>query len=113
MCESDLAFQPTRSDLSSPVEVTVTSADGRETLLTAPLVYPSLDCGPEGARGSFYYPREWLNDVSVLGRSPYTLEDALTFRGTTHVGTTTWQARGRSPYRPLAVERPLPAAGVG
>lgn len=108
---ADLAFHPTRSELSRSVEVTVTATDGQVRTLTAPLIPTSLDCGPRGYRGSFYYQMEWDENFSVLGRGPFDLEVELTIRGTTHIGRATWRdTKGRTPYTPLTFTPPLPAA---
>jgi hypothetical protein len=110
----DLGFQPARSELSGSVEVTVTAADGRERTLAAPLIASSLECGERGSRGSFYYQKEWVEDIAVLGRAPLDLGVTLTVRGMTYVGRATCDAvtSRTSPYSPLTFTPPLPAAGV-
>lgn len=104
--------QPARPDPT--YRITVSSADGRRTRLTAPLIRPSLECDELGSRGHFYYQREWLVDLTVLGQRPYDLEVSFAVRGTTYVGTPTWPAvRGSSSYAPIDLDPPLPAATAG
>lgn len=108
----DLAFHPMKFELSRSVEVAVTAVDGSEQTLTAPLIADSLLCGGRGSKGSFYYQREWDEDFSVLGQSPFDLEVTLTIRGTTYVGHATWRdVQGGPVYTPVTFTPPLPAAG--
>lgn len=111
---NDLPFQPSRSDVSTSVGVTVTSSDDRVRTLSAPLVPSSLDCGPRGDRGLFFYQLEPEEDFAVLGREPLDVVVELTIRGTTHVGRATWRdPGGGTAYVPLSFTPPLPSVDGG